>query len=417
MDIFDGLTALGGLCLFLFGMQIMAEALQRRAGGRLEGLLRRMTRSRWAGFFTGLAVTAAVQSSSAAMVMVVGFVNSGMLTLRQAVGVIMGTNVGTTVTPWLLSLGGLEGGGVLGRLLRPAGFVPLLSLWGIAAYLAGKGSRRDTGQALLGFAVLMQGMEIMTAAMAACGQKNADTNTNTGTDEKTMVYAVEAGSAGEEVAKEKGWTVNSVQDQAAALMEVAAGTSDAAVIDLLMAGAMIGPDTSYPDLTYTDSLTQEEYGIGCRQGSDLADFITSVLAETYQDGTTQALARQFGIREDLLAEMPQPGYTEDAGGDVAYIRGKGTLVVGITEFAPMDYKDDNGQWTGFDAELARLVAQRLGVDVEFVIIEWGQKVNELNSKAIDVVWNGMTLTDGVQTAMTCTPAYCRNAQVIVVPAA
>ena len=166
MDIFDGLTALGGLCLFLFGMQIMAEALQRRAGGRLEGLLRRMTRSRWAGFFTGLAVTAAVQSSSAAMVMVVGFVNSGMLTLRQAVGVIMGTNVGTTVTPWLLSLGGLEGGGVLGRLLRPAGCVPLLSLWGIAAYLAGKGSRRDTGQALLGFAVLMQGMEIMTAAVS-----------------------------------------------------------------------------------------------------------------------------------------------------------------------------------------------------------------------------------------------------------
>ena len=102
----------------------------------------------------------------------------------------------------------------------------------------------------------------MTAAMAACGQKNANTNT----DEKTMVYAVEAGSAGEEVAMEKGWTVNSVQDQAAALMEVAAGTSDAAVIDLLMAGAMIGPDTSYPDLTYTDSLTQEEYGIGCRQG-------------------------------------------------------------------------------------------------------------------------------------------------------
>ena len=95
----------------------------------------------------------------------------------------------------------------------------------------------------------------MTATMAACGPKN----TNTGTDEETMVYAVEAGSAGEEVAKEKGWTVNSVQDQAAAMMEVAAGTSDAAVIDLLMAGAMIGPDTSYPNLTYTDSLTQEEY--------------------------------------------------------------------------------------------------------------------------------------------------------------
>ena len=110
----------------------------------------------------------------------------------------------------------------------------------------------------------------VTAALSACGQKTGAKNT---------IYAVEAGSAGEDVAKEKGWTVNSVQDQAAALMEVAAGTSDAAVIDLLMAGAMIGPDTSYPNLTYTDSLTQEEYGIGCRQGSDLADFITSVLAE------------------------------------------------------------------------------------------------------------------------------------------
>ena len=83
----------------------------------------------------------------------------------------------------------------------------------------------------------------------------------------------------------------------------------------------------------------------------------------------------------------------------------------------MDYKDDSGQWTGFDAELARLVAQRLGVEVEFVVIDWGQKVNELNSQAIDVVWNGMPLPDGVQNAMTCTPAYCRNAQVVVVPAA
>ena len=217
--------------------------------------------------------------------------------------------------------------------------------------------------------------------------------------------------------KEKGWAVNSVQDQAAALMEVAAGTSDAAVIDLLMAGAMIGPDTSYPNLTYTDSLTEEEYGIGCRQGSDLADFITEVLEDAYRDGTTQKLARQFGVREDLLVELPQTSYTQDAAGDVAYIQNKGALVVGITEFAPMDYKDDSGQWTGFDAELARLVAQRLGVEVEFVVIDWGQKVNELNSQAIDVVWNGMTLTDGVMSAMACTNAYCKNAQVVVVPAA
>ena len=179
-----------------------------------------------------------------------------------------------------------------------------------------------------------------------------------------------------------------------------------------------GADASGENYYFGDNDIAGILPAGDENGSFLYYFSSNGdLCRADQDGTTQTLARQFGIREDLLAEMPQTGYTEDAGGDVAYIQGKGTLVVGITEFAPMDYKDDNGQWTGFDAELARLVAQRLGVDVEFVIIEWGQKVNELNSKAIDVVWNGMTLTDGVQTAMTCTPAYCRNAQVIVVPAA
>lgn len=157
---------LGGIALFLFGMAIMGDGLKKVAGSKLELVLYKLTSTPLKGVLLGTGVTAVIQSSSATSVMVVGFVNSGMLTLRQAVGVIMGTNVGTTVTPWLLSLGGLEGGGVLGRLLRPAGFVPLLSLWGIAAYLAGKGSRRDTGQALLGFAVLMQGMEIMTAAVS-----------------------------------------------------------------------------------------------------------------------------------------------------------------------------------------------------------------------------------------------------------
>ena len=112
-----------------------------------------------------------------------------------------------------------------------------------------------------------------------------------------------------------------------------------------------------------------------------------------------------------------PGTDVTAASDYEELQDKGTMVVGITDFAPMDYRDDNGEWTGFDAELARLVAQRLGVEVEFVVIDWGQKVNELNSQAIDVVWNGMTLTGGVQNAMTCTPAYCRNAQVVVVPAA
>ena len=131
--------------------------------------------------------------------------------------------------------------------------------------------------------------------------------------------------------------------------------------------------------------------------------------------TLTACSNSNGGDTNTPSGSPAPSGSQAAvESDTQYVKNKGTLVVGITEFAPMDYKDDNGQWTGFDAELARLVAQRLGVDVEFVVIEWGQKVNELNSKAIDVVWNGMTLTDGVTSAMACTNAYCKNAQVVVV---
>ena len=265
---------------------------------------------------------------------------------------------------------------------------------------------------LLGLALALT---ISASLLAACGQK--DNGGSKDSDEKVLTYAVEGGSAGEEIALEKGWKVTTLEDQAAALMEVASGTSDAAIIDLLMAGAMIGEGTSYPNLTYTDRLTEEEYGIGCRKDSDLAQYINCVLGDAYQSGTMQKLAQQYGITEELLVPQQESTFTTGEDSDVSYIQQKGTLVVGITEFAPMDYKDENGQWIGFDADLAKLVAERLGVEIQFVVIDWGQKLNELDSKAIDVVWNGMTLTDGVQTAMTCTPAYCRNAQVIVVPAA
>ena len=102
--------------------------------------------------------------------------------------------------------------------------------------------------------------------------------------------------------------------------------------------------------------------------------------------------------------------------DVAYIKDKGTLIVGITDFAPMDYTDDNGEWIGFDADMARKVADSLGVDVEFVEIDWDNKILELQNKSIDVVWNGMTLTSEVTNAMSCSKAYLNNAQVVVVPA-
>ena len=200
-------------------------------------------------------------------------------------------------------------------------------------------------------------------------------------------------------------------------MGVAAGTSDAAIIDLLMAGAMIGEGTSYPDLTYTDELTTEEYGVGCRKGSDLAAYINNVFAESYANGTMQEIATTYGVQEAVLEQGDVQEWQAEEGGDVAYIQEKGTLIVGITNFAPMDYKDENGEWIGFDADMAKLVAQELGVEAQFVEIDWDNKIMELDSKNIDVVWNGMTLTSEVTESMECTNAYCNNAQVVVVPAA
>lgn len=232
---------------------------------------------------------------------------------------------------------------------------------------------------------------------------------------EATVYAVEAGSAGEAAAKEQGWEINSVGSQADALMEVKSGTSDAAIIDLLMAGAMIGEGTSYPDLIHTDELTSEEYGVGCRKDSDLASYINAVFAESYADGTMRTTAEKYGVQEALLEQEEATYEAAASDSDVEYIKGKGTLIVGITDFAPMDYKDDNGEWIGFDADMARIVGSKLGVEVQFMEIDWDTKTMELDSKNIDVVWNGMTLTDEVKAAMECTNAYCKNAQVVVVP--
>ena len=250
----------------------------------------------------------------------------------------------------------------------------------------------------------------LMAGLTACG--GAKETSGNGND--NLVYAVEAGSAGEAVAKEKDFKFNSVSSQADALMEVASGTSDAAIIDLLMAGAMIGEGTSYPNMEYTDKLTTEEYGVGCRKDSDLASYINEVFADTYADGSMKETAEKYGVQESLV-EQKESKYEASSDSDVEYIKGKGTLIVGITDFAPMDYKDDSGEWIGFDADMARIVADKLGVEVQFVEIDWDNKIMELESKNIDVVWNGMTLTNEVTSAMTCTNAYCNNAQVVVVP--
>ena len=167
MDIFDILTLVGGLSLFLFGMNIMGQSLERRAGGKLRSLLGKLTTNKAAGLLTGLGITAVFQSSSATTVMVVGFVNSGLMTLKQAINVIMGANVGTTVTAWILSLAGIDSGNLFIKLLKPSSFTPVLALAGIIFYMFCKNDKKkDTGMILLGFATLMFGMETMSGAVS-----------------------------------------------------------------------------------------------------------------------------------------------------------------------------------------------------------------------------------------------------------
>ena len=170
MTIFNFLTLLGSLSLFLFGMSVMGTALEKRAGGSLKAILARLTNGKFSGLLTGLAVTAVIQSSSATTVMVVGFVNSGLLSLKQSIPVIMGANIGTTVTAWLLSLSGISGDSLLVQLLKPSSFTPVLAVIGIIFYLTGKGKRKDTGLILLGFATLMFGMESLSGSVS--GLKN-----------------------------------------------------------------------------------------------------------------------------------------------------------------------------------------------------------------------------------------------------
>ena len=166
MDFFSILTLLGGLAMFLYGMQVMGDGLAKVSGGKLEQILENLTSSKWKAVLLGMCVTAVIQSSSATTVMVVGFVNSGIMKLTQAVGIIMGANIGTTITSWILSLTGIESSNFFISLLKPSAFSPILALIGIVLLTFTKSSRKkDVGTILLGFAVLMFGMESMSGAV------------------------------------------------------------------------------------------------------------------------------------------------------------------------------------------------------------------------------------------------------------
>ena len=166
MNFFSILTLLGGLAMFLYGMQVMGDGLAKVSGGKLEQILENLTSSKWKAVLLGMCVTAVIQSSSATTVMVVGFVNSGIMKLTQAVGIIMGANIGTTITSWILSLTGIESSNFFISLLKPSSFSPILAMVGIILLTFTKSSRKkDIGTIMLGFAVLMFGMESMSGAV------------------------------------------------------------------------------------------------------------------------------------------------------------------------------------------------------------------------------------------------------------
>ena len=176
MTVFNLFSLLGGLALFLFGMDIMGKALEKQAGGQLQKILSKLTDNPLKGFFLGLGVTAVIQSSSATTVMVVGFVNSGIMELHQAIGIIMGSNVGTTVTSWILSLSGLQGDGFWITMLKPTSFSPILAFIGILLYMGKNEKRKGIGTILIGFAVLMTGMTTMSNAVAPLQNETWFTN-------------------------------------------------------------------------------------------------------------------------------------------------------------------------------------------------------------------------------------------------
>ena len=166
MDIFSVLSMIGGLALFLFGMHAMGEGLSKTSGGRLEKILEKLTSNPLKAVLLGAGVTAVIQSSSATTVMVVGFVNSGIMKLSQAVGIIMGANIGTTATSWILSLSGIEGDNLFIKLLKPSSFSPILAIIGVAYIMFSKREKiKDIGMILIGFAILMTGMDMMSDAV------------------------------------------------------------------------------------------------------------------------------------------------------------------------------------------------------------------------------------------------------------
>ena len=191
----------------------------------------------------------------------------------------------------------------------------------------------------------------------------------------------------------------------------------ALILTLVMAVSLVAcsggekkEEGSYDDLAIALELTSEEYGIGFRKGSDLTNAVNAYIKEMADDGSLAALAEKYELTLAPIAEVKEIEATVE---DLEYIKSKGKLVIGITDYEPMNYKDSAGKWTGFDTEFAIAICEKLGVEAEFVEIDWDNKFITLESKAIDCIWNGMTISDEVLKNTSCSMAYVKNAQVVV----
>lgn len=168
--------------------------------------------------------------------------------------------------------------------------------------------------------------------------------------------------------------------------------------------------TSYSDLGISIELTSEEYGIGFRKGSDLTAEVNKIMNEMVADNSLAVLAEKYQLTLSESEPLENEAATID---DLEYIKANGKMIIGITDYAPMNFKDDNGNWTGFDTEFAQAVCEKLGVTAEFVEIDWDNKFIALESKVIDCIWNGMTISEDVLKNTSCSKAYVKNAQVVV----
>ncbi len=257
---------------------------------------------------------------------------------------------------------------------------------------------------------------VLVLSFTACGTSKTADDFVENVDNALVV--AEKGSAGEELATTNEFFANTeytaVDSMAKALMDVASGTSDIALVDYVTSIGSIGAGTDYENLVVVDGheFNPEEYGIAFRKGSDAVPAVNSAIAELLADGSLDKIATDYKL-EDLLikdGKAQNDTYTE---GDLAYIKGKGKMVIGITYFAPMNYMDDKNQLIGFETEFAKAVCEKLGVEAEFVEINWNSKEIELAAKSIDCIWNGMTITDERLANMSISVPYMKNKQVMV----